>query len=97
MTLDGVPVDFTKNKEQYYFIHVSEAGKVKPLRDGRHMILVTCADWMGNEGSTPFTILIDNTLRPRRAINQPGSGTTGGSTGGGGGSGGGGGGRRGGE
>ena len=97
--IDGKPVEFEKNKEHFYLVRVSSAGKVKPLPDGRHVLTVKATDWLGNQGSKDFILVVDNSLRPVHipgSITSGGIGGVGGGSGGGSGGGGGGGGGRGG-
>ncbi len=44
------------------------------LQDGRHSIVVTAADWMGNVTKQTYSIVIDNSLRP---LGLPGADQTG--------------------
>ncbi len=44
------------------------------LQDGRHAVVVTATDWMGNVSKTTYSVVIDNALRP---LPLPGSDQTG--------------------
>lgn len=48
------------------------------LQDGRHSVVLTATDWMGNVAKQSFSIVIDNALRP---LALPGSDQTGQSSG----------------
>ncbi|AIE84393.1 PQQ-like beta-propeller repeat protein [Fimbriimonas ginsengisoli] len=73
--VNGQPLDFTLNKDGTILVRFSQTGKNRPLADGRKEIIVTAADWMGNEIRKPFALTIDNALAP---IVIPGSSTNGG-------------------
>jgi hypothetical protein len=44
------------------------------LQDGRHAVVVTATDWMGNVSKTTYSIVIDNALKP---LPLPGADQTG--------------------
>ena len=44
------------------------------LQDGRHAVVVTATDWMGNVSKTTYSVVIDNALRP---LPLPGTDQTG--------------------
>lgn len=68
--VDGEALDSTFNKDGLLLVRFSLTGKNKPLSDGRKVITVTAADWIGNVRAQKFSLTIDNTLKP---VNLPGS------------------------
>ncbi len=62
--IDGEPQDFIFTREGIAIVHISSFGKNKPLLDGRRVITITVSDWLGNETKKPFSLTIDNTLKP---------------------------------
>lgn len=97
VTVDNVVIPEKPNRDGTVHLRVAENGPFRPLRDGRHTIIVTASDWMGNKQSKTFYITVDNTLAPFMIRNngmpgnpnQPGGGQgrNGGPGGGGGGAG----------
>jgi len=60
--VDGHPLDFTTTKEGFLLVRFSMSGNNQALPNGRHNFTVTASDWMGNEGKTTFSLVIDNLL-----------------------------------
>ena len=88
LEIDGTAWESTFTKEGYLLGRVTSGGKNKPLPNGRHTIVVTARDWMGNETKKTFTLNVDNTLKPlvrpsaTTNPNNPGGGPGGGFPGG---------------
>ncbi|MHB8636947.1 MAG: PQQ-like beta-propeller repeat protein [Fimbriimonadaceae bacterium] len=83
ITVDGHEVDYILNQEGVAFVRCEETGK-NHLTDGKKLIVVEVADWMGNVSHAQFSLTIDNDLPPIQAAqdqNQPGKGFGGGSLG----------------
>lgn len=62
--IDGSPVEFQYTRDGVIVVSFSTLSKNKPLNDGRRIITVIAADWLGNTIRAPFTLTIDNTLPP---------------------------------
>ena len=74
--VDGQELEYEFGRDGIALARISALGKNKPFVDGRKVITVVAADWMGNEARTDFALVIDNTLRPlvRPTANDPGRG-----------------------
>ncbi len=72
ITLDGQKLDYTFTKEGLALVRFSQTGNNKPLSDGRKTFTVTVSDWLGNEGKSEFSVMVDNTLP---TIKLPGADT----------------------
>jgi len=91
--IEGTPVDFTYSRDGILSVDISTAprnskgqpNKNLPLQDGRKTIVVSVADWVGNEAKASYVVTIDNALRPVGRSGQTGKSNTsgGGNVGGG--------------
>jgi outer membrane protein assembly factor BamB len=83
--MDGKPMDFTLDENGIAFATISLYGGNKPLMDGRKVVTVKAQDWMGNEASKSYAVVIDNSLPPLRkptgTPQAPAAGSGGGSGG----------------
>lgn len=64
LAIDGTDYDTQFTKEGFLVAKISSSGKNKGLANGRHSMVVTAQDWLGNEAKKTFTLNVDNTLRP---------------------------------
>ena len=75
--MDGNDLEYTITKEGFALVRFSLQGKNRSLPDGRHVFTVTVSDWMGNEGKTNYSLIIDNLLPriilPGEEANKAGS------------------------
>ena len=62
ISVDGNDLEYTITKEGFALVRFSLQGKNRSLPDGRHVFTVTVSDWMGNEGKTNYSLIIDNLL-----------------------------------
>lgn len=87
ITIDGKAADVKFTADGVALIYFSLDGKNQPLSDGRHVIVVSVSDWMGNSENQQFILNIDNTLPPIQIAgqdnNKNGQGGAGGDGGGG--------------
>lgn len=65
---DGNPMTFTVGRDGLAVVHISFDGPNKPLADGRRVLNVSVADWMGNVTKKSYALSIDNQLPP---LNKP--------------------------
>ena len=70
VTIDGTPYDFDYRRDGTLIINFESGGKNAPMQDGRHQIIVTASDWMGNIAKDPFSLTVDNTLPPIKIPGQ---------------------------
>ena len=70
ITIDGQKLDYTFTKEGLVLVRFSLTGNNKPLTDGRKTFTVTVSDWLGNEGKSDFSIMVDNTFPPIKLPGQ---------------------------
>jgi len=70
VSMDGQDLEYSITKEGFVLVRFTMSGANKPLSDGRKTFTVTVSDWLGNEGKTEYSLIVDNTLPP---IKLPGS------------------------
>lgn len=75
VTLNGKSLDYTFSRDGVLTLRFGPGTKNGTLQDGRAVIEITVADWMGNVTTSKTSYMIDNTLPPlTRPGGQPGSG-----------------------
>ncbi|MEQ1821865.1 MAG: PQQ-binding-like beta-propeller repeat protein [Fimbriimonadaceae bacterium] len=73
VTVNGAKVKFDYGRDGILSLQFGNSAMNPPLRDGRAVIEVTVADWMGNSTTSSFSLTIDNSLLPLvRAGGRPG-------------------------
>ncbi len=82
--VDGTDLKYEFGRDGLAVIRISSEGANKPFTNGRRVVTVAVADWLGNESKSSFSFTVDNALK---AFSRPtGTGTQGlGGPGGGGG------------
>lgn len=70
ITIDGKAADVKFTPDGVAVIYFSNEGKNSPLQDGRHTIVVSVSDWLGNAENQQFILNIDNTLPPIQIAGQ---------------------------
>lgn len=64
VTVNDQPVDFTFGRDGFAVMRFGQGLKNGILQDGRAVFKVVVSDWMGNQTSSSFTVMIDNDLAP---------------------------------
>ncbi|MFY9234272.1 MAG: PQQ-binding-like beta-propeller repeat protein [Fimbriimonadaceae bacterium] len=78
---NGKPLDFEFGRDGFATVRISPLSKNRSFGNGRQIIKVTAADWMGNVSTTTINLLIDNALAPAKrpgTVEGPGESNRGG-------------------